>query len=897
MIILSEISSSVYNIEKKWLEEVAPKYFNVDEINLLQVGLFGYINEVMANSVEDNMYMLQVLSNEIFPNKAVLPNSIYSYAALAKYEDFNAKPASIPFILAIRKEDILKYADDRVNYKEIVISRYSKLMIEGEIPFMLDYDIRIIARLSNDKKDYILSAQYVFDIRNPISDIKTPYIKTIVLTEEREEFLFLRLDAHQIDRLEKKYMVYSNDIIENLNYEVPFEGTLADFNVYYREPNSDNYIQLEKYFVDSYKPEEEYFCFFNYTGENIINISFSAHPNYFKPEFNSELLVEIFVTLGSKGNFTYTGDLAEFSFHKNDFKKLSKLTTFTQVLGDSKGGLDKLFVDEIKKNIVKEFSTRGNLITESDLNNYFNSMAKNCNIYFVKKRDDLIKRIYSTFLLLRDKEDNIIPTNTIHLRMFDEEFDNYVEGSNINTLKAGTLFKLEDREGNIAVKDPNIYSESEIIDLDLDPENYFYSCPFLIKLSKDPFFVSYYLNSVFDTYILNYSYSNKNALDEFVINGINITRNSITSNDYKLRLTLTTSIDMAGLVSFSDGEITDLDSLKLKGFIKENKSYTGYINFELVDADKDNLSLVFEATLTTNDFINTDGKLNLTSCVYKCNPSEEIIFEGFNIGNNEVAIDLAIFFNDYEDKGKDNLTNLVPGMGDYCLTNIYSTDDNVQLFKNLNNIMTSTVLLKATDGDDLYYKIKSVPMVRHLYLQQNENMEMLIKLLDEFRGMLSKSLELMENNFNIDMKFYNTYGNSKFFYIGREDELLDKLGLTIRFNIKISGEVNTLLINSIKGFIIDYIERSNNDSINYVYISNLMRELELNFINITFIEFIGFNEYNSANQIIENSFTGFENLSKEQINNFVPEYLNINRIPSVKNGILSFSPAIIINLV
>lgn len=897
MIILSEISSSVYNIEKKWLEEVAPKYFNVDEINLLQVGLFGYINEVMANSVEDNMYMLQVLSNEIFPNKAVLPNSIYSYAALAKYEDFNAKPASIPFILAIRKEDILKYADDRVNYKEIVISRYSKLMIEGEIPFMLDYDIRIIARLSNDKKDYILSAQYVFDIRNPISDIKTPYIKTIVLTEEREEFLFLRLDAHQIDRLEKKYMVYSNDIIENLNYEVPFEGTLADFNVYYREPNSDNYIQLEKYFVDSYKPEEEYFCFFNYTGENIINISFSAHPNYFKPEFNSELLVEIFVTLGSKGNFTYTGDLAEFSFHKNDFKKLSKLTTFTQVLGDSKGGLDKLFVDEIKKNIVKEFSTRGNLITESDLNNYFNSMAKNCNIYFVKKRDDLIKRIYSTFLLLRDKEDNIIPTNTIHLRMFDEEFDNYVEGSNINTLKAGTLFKLEDREGNIAVKDPNIYSESEIIDLDLDPENYFYSCPFLIKLSKDPFFVSYYLNSVFDTYILNYSYSNKNALDEFVINGINITRNSITSNDYKLRLTLTTSIDMARLVSFSDGEITDLDSLKLKGFIKENKSYTGYINFELVDADKDNLSLVFEATLTTNDFINTDGKLNLTSCVYKCNPSEEIIFEGFNIGNNEVAIDLAIFFNDYEDKGKDNLTNLVPGMGDYCLTNIYSTDDNVQLFKNLNNIMTSTVLLKATDGDDLYYKIKSVPMVRHLYLQQNENMEMLIKLLDEFRGMLSKSLELMENNFNIDMKFYNTYGNSKFFYIGREDELLDKLGLTIRFNIKISGEVNTLLINSIKGFIIDYIERSNNDSINYVYISNLMRELELNFINITFIEFIGFNEYNSANQIIENSFTGFENLSKEQINNFVPEYLNINRIPSVKNGILSFSPAIIINLV
>ena len=42
-----KINTSVYTIQEKWIDEVAPNYFNVDEINKLKIGLFGYVNEAM----------------------------------------------------------------------------------------------------------------------------------------------------------------------------------------------------------------------------------------------------------------------------------------------------------------------------------------------------------------------------------------------------------------------------------------------------------------------------------------------------------------------------------------------------------------------------------------------------------------------------------------------------------------------------------------------------------------------------------------------------------------------------------------------------------------------------------------------------------------------------------
>lgn len=896
----TKIVSSTYDIQKRWLELIAPKYFNIKDNNMLKAGLFGYINEVMANSVEDAAFTQAVKANEIFPNRAVLPDSIYAYASLAKYDDFSARPSSLPFMLAVKKDDIIANADQKTGYKELVISRFSKLIIENSISFMIDYDIRIIAKPTNDGKDYTLSAQYVMDIDNSVSGVTSPYLQYVVLEEQGVEFIFIRIDARQMDRIERKFMVYSTDVVENLNFEADFEGKLAGFNVYYKSPNATTHIQLDKYFVDTYKPESKNFCFYNYVGENRINISFSAHPSYFKPEFNSELLIEIFVTQGSEGNFTYTGDNAVFQFFSNGDKDFSKILSSTSVLGDAEGGMDRDDISTIKQRVIEEFSSRGNLITDIDLNNYFRQKSGESKIYFTKKRDDLIRRLFSAFILLKDDANDIIPTNTVDLLVHDYQFDNYNPAGTIQTIKAGTLFESYDVDGGTYIKPDTMYSRDELIRADANPNHYIYGTPFLTKVTTKPHFVSYYLNSVFDTYTLQFKYLNREALDEFMVNNVKIERNAVKSNVYKIRFNLLTSLDLNEIVIVNPATnefIADLGNLKVKILISEFAKYTGYFNAKIVGLTPEG-ALMCEGELVTDDYINSDDKLNLQSCVYSLSDSDVLIKESFPITNDEVKFDICIFYNGYTDKSRSNLADQIPGLDDYCLTNIYSTDGNIELFKNLNSIMTSTILTKIEpSGSGFYYKIKGVPVVRYLYLQNDENMRQLIKLLDYFKDVLSGALDVMENNVNIDFKFYNSFGPSKFFTIGTAKQKLNKTSIAITLNIKIVGEIRSILVEEIKRFIIEFVEDTNNDGTNFLYMSNLIRRMEENFGQISYMEFVGFNDYSSNYQIIENNFRGIDYLRKEQVINFIPEYLNVNRVPVMEGGVMRFEPEIRINFV
>jgi len=144
-------------------------------------------------------------------------------------------------------------------------------------------------------------------------------------------------------------------------------------------------------------------------------------------------------------------------------------------------------MSEIKQTIINEISTRNTITTQTDLNNYFNiltSLIEDINdgkVTFMKKRDDVLRRIYNTYLLLRDNTDDSIldesnstagilsscvPTNTI-----DIVFDN-TDMSNIHYPK----FKW-------APSDIGTGTEYHLIETGLIPKNY-YICPFGIYIYK-----------------------------------------------------------------------------------------------------------------------------------------------------------------------------------------------------------------------------------------------------------------------------------------------------------------------------------------------------------------------------------------------------------------------------
>ena len=390
----NKLDISSFSIQNTWLEEVAPKYFNVDDISMLKIGLFGYVNDTFANAFEDSLHMQTIMSKEIFPNKAVLPDSIYAYSALADYTDFYAEGAVAPMVLVLKKDDVIKEATDNVStgYKELKISRYSTIYINSEIPFIFDYDIKIICRPTK-AGDYIISAQYIMDEINPISDVKTPFLKSVVLTEGSEQFIYINVNTRQLEHTVYSNIVYSNDITEILSFEVEYEGKLAGFNVYYYPNSISNERRLlKKYFTNSSLPDSTVdFCMYNFTSSNKIAISFSAHPSYFRPEFNSKLDVEVFTTLGEEGNFRYEGVDNSLNLRSIDENQdLGHIESYALIMGDSKYGKNEPSLFELKQRVIREFSTRKNIITESDLQRYFEDKSENCDIFFCKKRDDLI---------------------------------------------------------------------------------------------------------------------------------------------------------------------------------------------------------------------------------------------------------------------------------------------------------------------------------------------------------------------------------------------------------------------------------------------------------------------------------------------------------------------------
>ena len=597
----NKIDLSSYSIQKKWIEEVAPNYFNVDDISMLRAGLFGYVNDAMSNAFEDSLHMQTILSKEIFPNKAVLPDSIYAYSALADFTDFYAKGATVPIVMTIPVKDILKFATRNTvsGNIELTISKFSELSIDNKIPFIFDYDIKIIGRYSKD--NYIFSAQYIMDNRNELSNISSPFINTVTLKDD----FFLRLEGRQLKRSTKNFMIYSNDVAENFSFEAEYEGRLAGFNVYYRSNGySGKYELIEKHLINSVVDNNiQKFCYYNMSAVDKVVISFPTNPSYFRPAFNSEIMIEIFTTLGKDGNFEYNGENNTLKLLCTDESKdLSAMNAFANVMGDSMFGANEPSLQEIKQRVMKEFSSRKNIITELDLKNYFEGKTGNSNIYFCKKRDDLIKRMYTAFLLLRNSSKEIIPTNTVDIMIRQDQFDNYVKENPVLTLKAGSIFEgcqgmdvFRKVDGTydwqtLIQKDSNLVSTYPGRDPLENKTNYLYGTPYLIKVNTKPLFMSYYLNSIKDQIVLAYNDMDPNSYEEFIMTNLEVDRNSIKEDYYTLKTHVNTTVDFSNMfntfinskgkneiLSYKDEE---QGAIKLYGVLEEDGEVTGYIKFK-----------------------------------------------------------------------------------------------------------------------------------------------------------------------------------------------------------------------------------------------------------------------------------------------------------------------------
>lgn len=881
--------SSVYKIKEFAMSELAPKYFNMEEVNDLNIGLLGYTTELLGSIGEDSFNTITTYMNEMFPNLAVLPESIFNYGALFQIDATFATASECDMLLFIPEEHVLKYATKVPNTTdlfEFYLDNDMTISVEN-VRFKPDYAIKI--NYKKYRNDIIYTAMY--DMReynavykNSISTVTNPYIKLKRINFENTKYIQLDIRTHQVDRYDINDNVVDTTIINLPKYVIEYDDYLANFEVFYKEANSNVYTQLEKRMLGS-SPSKNPFCYYKAIDDSRIEISFTSRDNYFQPEYNSEINISYYTTTGEAGNFLeYTGSNIQVISASEVYDYNKNITLFAIPMAGSYHGKNPMSIDEMKNNVIEKFSTVSSYTNENDLQLYFDNFNRefNSNILFLKKRDDVFERLFNAFVLLKDDTDEIYSTNTLKLQLKPSDFDEELIQSDTYVLKPGHVFKYKSDILDMVepVKGVTLSNYQSITG-----EEFLYSNPFLIYLSKSPAGLGFYLTTFENKHLVDYSYVNNNSIIQFICNSVTISRDGVTgSNKYKISVTVSPTTDLDNPMVIEDRDpvtnavistvINDTITVRLIVTDNDDQSSICYLDMKIESWDLANDAYTFSCEIETDDYILSNNRFRVLN-MYDSSTNELNAQQIIPMTDCVLKIETGY-------KYIDNPNVVVH-------TNTYTTEsDPVTFIRPIKMMRSASKYVCNGDGEVLAdgtvvggtydILIDSIPLVKASTLATIDIYKKFYNTISTQYSYIENIIYLITNNYAVDIKLYNTYGRSKNFYIDTDENTkIDKVNIRIGFKVHPQFGTDTLeLERDIKIFIKEYIENINNSGTNTFYISNLITELENTFSSIEYLKFTGINQYNTDVQAIINKTTNLDTLTKEERINYVPEYLTVS---------------------
>lgn len=874
-----------FSIKDTAINKLGPKYFEDVDLAGLNVGELGFVLEQIANITEDAFNTSSVMMGEAFPNKAVMPESIYSHAAIFQLNNVFTQCGECSFVLLLQQEDVLKYGATEGSKTRFYIDKRTVISVE-DIPFTLDYDVEIVAQktFKDGVAGYDYAAGYVIKDTNSISSVNDPYLK---LRETPNGYLILQLTAHQVVRTEITDSIITNS---KINYPVltfSFEDNLAGFDVFYKDTTTNGFVQLSKLIKFSL-PISTKFCYYKLKDDQTIEITFSSNDRYFQPAFNSEIKIVMYTTLGAAGNFDmYTGTNIEFQLNSENYPYNSKMVISAKPVSECSGGAERLSLEALQALTVEAYSTANELSDDNDIMTYFyNYKYRYGNeMLVIKRRDDITERLFSAFLLIKN-DSYIYPTNTMNLDLVDSEFDEVDDNNNKFTLRPGHVFVYNDGGTSNTMKMiPDVMSyETEKVSELMGKYDFVYTNPFMISLNKKPNAVGLYKTIVSQTSSLDYISANPDIFTQFITSKVLISRKLESESKYNMSVSIIPSASLDE-DEISDHYINNLNTYEgnyvriIAGLVGSDGAERGYIELYPTSINKDDPSNVtFSADLLTDDRILSNSTFAITNAVKAIEFSKS---DNVYIPISDSIVNIYILYN--TGSTTSNMFDRYPEFKDisgFEITNIYSNKTDHLTYIEPLNMMRSTVSFSTVsiDGkDETCSHLTLLPVVKADVVSNTESFSVFIDKLSQNYRYIEACLPRLRNNTHIDIKFYNTYGRSKNYYIGDDQELIDRVNIEIKFKVSIvSGTDDIEIRKNLKTFIKEFIEKVNSSGNNDLYISNLIREIETNFASVHHLKFMGINDYDTNYQTISVITTDLAELSKEERRQYVPEILVVD---------------------
>ena len=647
-----ELSSDIYDVSG-FLDQIRQNNIpNLNETSSM-IGIFGYMNEMFSQSLQNTLIVTSETSNEAIPTRAKFTKNIINHAMNLGITDIFAKPATMSMMIYLPLSYIEK------NFVELdQATGKAKFILDNKVPiyidkyeYHLDYDV-IITRIRNPQGKYIYTAIYdlfeddTINIKqdNPLSNISNPYVTTILQANiDNNNYIAFAANLHQIEMIETSTNILTDNFIENKSVTFDFEDQLASFDIDVDDNGIITHLTPIYMGLLDNTMEDGKWCYYEFIDEHTIRVIFNRDS--YIPKLNSVVNINIKLCSGSSANFTYNNTFRT-SLKSEKYNDYNGMYAIIQPLqnGLSYGGKDKKSISDLKKIIPREASSRGAIINTTDLQNFFNSINDDiCRVYFKKKRDNQFERMYYSYLLMK-KDGFIYPTNTLNLRIKQDDFSPFAKNNNL-VISPGTKFYYYNHGTDVA----NDYAtiEKPNYEVGLDPDKYpfpmtinkdgnlvrvfEYISPFLISIDED--LVSTYMMTLMnENKLYKFSSINIDSDVQFIATNMNwrrsyISNDSIYDNKYILDVDVIQNNDSDyKLVTYhtDDNDNKVFDDVRIKVIMvlytddTETTPYK-YIEAELYDIN--DVLYKFKFTFYTDDYIDLGNRINIIG-VYNTKPEE-----------------------------------------------------------------------------------------------------------------------------------------------------------------------------------------------------------------------------------------------------------------------------------
>lgn len=404
----------------------------------------------------------------------------------------------------------------------------------------------------------------------------------------------------------------------------------------------------------------------------------------------------------------------------------------------------------------------------------------------MRKRDDVFERLYSAFILFRDSDNNVVPTNTLDVIIKSGDVDFSMSQTHRHIVKAGKIYKYiaDNTDPYVAIQKDLTYKSD--LDVFEDSTNFIYMNPLLMVIGSNPLSVGFYLNSVSESIPINSVNRATDSFYQFIIDSIQIERNAMVGEDeytFEVKLSPTALLPEEAFVLVQDDTAIEsdtrvfvnptdgyryIDNQNLKVFVEilgKSNERKFFVALHLYRFDDDYYYML--GTMKTNDYIAADGSIQIIDGFLDGQTMSPHVINPILIPGDNCSLRVYSLYK-YPDDSITKISefNAYPGLEKFSLTNEYQTKETKAKFVTPISQIQSYVQYSVRDTDGSYgFRLDSVPLIKANYMKIQGTRESFIKDFTEMYSYIDAAMDRLTNNFSVDMKFFNTYGASKHYYL------------------------------------------------------------------------------------------------------------------------------------